>query len=420
MLTCINVVLEMLATMICLNHLFCKKYYFKIHDAVFLLSEVIIFEIANYLRLSKGVALFGYAGIYIYELTKFKCSIRKANVNLVLVMIFCVFAQVICSIPTLMLAEFVHMDLLVTFVNCLMMGIFLFFGKRGYFYKVSRGILGYDMLNNIAAGVCFVGAAYLLIVYKMEEYLRLTDYIIFGVWTILLGVLIISWQREKFDKIAKEKEIELRTAYDTVYEQLLESIRRKQHDFHNQITAIYSHHLMAKDYDTLVSLQKKYCDQILEENRYARLLSGNSPMVIAFLYSKFIEAESKGCHIQYDIKVDKLQCRIPQYKMIEILGVLFDNAVEAVEEHESKNICVEILEMMDLIQIMVKNDSRYFEEYELRQFLEPGYSTKGTGRGTGLAKVKEILLDYDCQLDIYCERGDTEMIVFAFEITKKL
>lgn len=418
MLIGINATLEMIATLICVNHLFCKKYYFKIHDVVFLLSEILIIETANYLGLFKGMALFGYVGIYIYELTKFKCPIRKANVNLVLVVIFCVFAQVICSVPTLMLAELVHMDILVIFVNCLMMGIFFFFGKRGYFYKVSKGIMGYDMLKNIATGICFVGAAYLLVVYKMEEYLRLTDYIIFGIWAILLGVLIMSWQREKFDKIAKEKELELRKTYDTVYEQLLESVRKKQHDFHNHILAIYSHHMLAKDYDTLVSLQKKYCDEIMNDNRYARLLSGNSPMIVAFLYSKFIEAENKGCHIEYNIKVDKLLCRIPQYKIVEILGVLLDNAVEAVAEYGTRSIYVEILEMADLIQIVVKNDSTHFEEYELKNFLDAGYSTKGTGRGTGLAKVKEILLEYDCQLDVYCEMGETEKIVFAFEINK--
>ena len=76
MLTSVNIALEMIATLICVNHLFCKKCYFRIHDAVFILSEIIIIESANYLGLSKGMALFGYIGIYIYELVKFKCSIR--------------------------------------------------------------------------------------------------------------------------------------------------------------------------------------------------------------------------------------------------------------------------------------------------------------------------------------------------------
>lgn len=99
MLTAINTILEMAATLICVNYLFGKRYYFSIYDAVFMVVEVTLIESANYFGLSKGMALFGYVGIYIYELLKFKCSIRKANVNLVLFIIIGVFSQVVCSIP---------------------------------------------------------------------------------------------------------------------------------------------------------------------------------------------------------------------------------------------------------------------------------------------------------------------------------
>lgn len=419
MLTCINEVLEMIAVLICVNHFFCRKYYFTVHDAIFLISEVIIIEISNFMGLSKGMALFGYLGVYIYELTKFKCPVRKASVNLVLFIIIGVFVQVVCSIPVFMLADWVQMDLLVILVNSLTIILFLVFSKRGFFFKLSRQIMIYDKLANTATLICFAGAVYLLVAYKLEEYLRITDYIIFGLWTLLIGVLIMRWQQERYIKLAREKELELHNTYDAVYEQLLESIRRKQHDFHNQILAIQSQHLIAKDYETLVSLQKKYCGEILEDSRYARLLSSGSPMVVAFLYSKFVEAESKGCHVEYDVKVDKLQCRIPQYKLIEILGVLLDNAMEAVEAQASKNIYVKLLEMTDLIRVAVKNDSRHFEKTELAMFVKPDYSTKDAGRGIGLAKVMEILMEHDCHLDIYCEREQTERIVFEFEIEKE-
>ena len=124
MLTCVNIALEMIATLICVNHLFCKKYYFRIHDAVFILSEIIIIESANYLRLSKGMALFGYIGIYIYELVKFKCSIRRANVNLILFVIFGVVAQIICSVPALLLEKYVDMDILILSINFFMILLF--------------------------------------------------------------------------------------------------------------------------------------------------------------------------------------------------------------------------------------------------------------------------------------------------------
>ena len=52
MLTAINTILEMAATLICVNYLFGKRYYFSIYDAVFMVAEVTLIESANYFGLS--------------------------------------------------------------------------------------------------------------------------------------------------------------------------------------------------------------------------------------------------------------------------------------------------------------------------------------------------------------------------------
>lgn len=54
MLTAINTILEMAATLICVNYLFGKRYYFSIYDAVFMVAEVTLIELANYFGLSRG------------------------------------------------------------------------------------------------------------------------------------------------------------------------------------------------------------------------------------------------------------------------------------------------------------------------------------------------------------------------------
>lgn len=419
MLTCINTVLELVATLICVNHLFGKKYCFMIHDTVFILSEVIIVETANYFGWSKGMALFGYIGIYIYELTKFKCSVRKANVNFMLYIIFGVAVQIICSIPTLMLENFVKIDLLMITINSLTIIVIYIISRKERLWKISKLVMNYDMLINIATLLCFVGAVYIIVAYKMTEFLRITDYLIFGVWTVLIGILIMNWQREKYDKLAKEKEIELRNSYDNVYRQLLESIRRKQHDFDNQINAIYSQHLLAKDLDELIAMQRKYCGELLRDNRFSRLLCGGSPILIGFLYSKFHEIENNGCHVDFDIKINKMKCIIPQYKIVEIMGILLDNAMEAVVESERRNIEVEIYEDSHSVHISVKNDSAYFMREEIARFTMPDYSTKGEGRGIGLANVVDILCSYDCVLCVYYEKAQGGRLVFEFDIEKE-
>ena len=418
MIVSVNAILEMLATLICVNYLFDQKYSVTIYDTVFFTVEVILFVIGNNFNLSKGLSLVGYIDIYIYELLKFKCSWRKATVNLVLLSILCVLAQIICSVPVFAMAQYVDMNILVTLVNSLMILIFFLLGKKHVISKISIVVMRNNLLSSIATVICFLGTVYLLVVYKLDEYLRITDYIVFGMLTILVGVLIMSWQREKYEKTVKEKELELRENYDEVYKQLLESMRKKQHDFHNHIMDIYSQHMLTQDYNTLVEMQKKYCEEIMADNRYAKLISSNSPMVIAFLYSKFITAEGEGCTIDYNVRVDKLKCQIPQYKLVEMLGILFDNAVESIKTSKRRNIYVEFLEMEDVVKLAIKNDSRHFERLELMSFFEQDYTTKGKNRGIGLTKVKDIVMQYDASLNVYCEIDQSEKLVFEIIINK--
>lgn len=54
MLTAINTILEMAATLICVNYLFGKRYYFSIYDAVFMVVEVTLIESANYFGCPRG------------------------------------------------------------------------------------------------------------------------------------------------------------------------------------------------------------------------------------------------------------------------------------------------------------------------------------------------------------------------------
>ena len=137
--------------------------------------------------------------------------------------------------------------------------------------------------------------------------------------------------------------------------------------------------------------------------------------LLLFLYSKFVEAETKGCHITYDIKIDDMQGYLPKYKMIEILGVLLDNAMEAVEQRDSKNITVKMLEQPEQLSVAIKNDSMHYEREEIMRFFEPGYSKKGEGRGIGLSKVREILLKYHAGIKVSCEK---EEFVFEFILPK--
>ncbi len=65
MIVSVNAILEMLATLICVNYLFDQKYSVTIYDTVFFTVEVILFVIGNNFNLSKGLSLVGYIDIYL-------------------------------------------------------------------------------------------------------------------------------------------------------------------------------------------------------------------------------------------------------------------------------------------------------------------------------------------------------------------
>ena len=73
----------------------------------------------------------------------------------------------------------------------------------------------------------------------------------------------------------------------------------------------------------------------------------------------------------------------------KILGVYFDNAIEASIDSKDKQIVLEFIDNKDNIVFILSNTYKgniNFEEIDKEQF-----STKGNGRGYGLSLVKDIL-----------------------------
>lgn len=54
----------------------------------------------------------------------------------------------------------------------------------------------------------------------------------------------------------KNYELKLQKVYGGAYEELLAEVRRRQHDYKNQLGAIYSMHLTAGSLEELVNMQK--------------------------------------------------------------------------------------------------------------------------------------------------------------------
>ena len=68
------------------------------------------------------------------------------------------------------------------------------------------------------------------------------------------------------------------------YEELIKTIRLRQHEYKNHLAAILATHYTYKSYDKLVKAQAKYCDRLVQENKFTSLLILGDVVLVGFLH----------------------------------------------------------------------------------------------------------------------------------------
>ena len=240
---------------------------------------------------------------------------------------------------------------------------------------------------------------------------------ILGCLAILLLFLAV-FERQK-SKVKAEREIrqeKMGRLYYEAYDELLALVRERQHDMNNHINAILGMIYTIDNYEDLVKSQQEYLCEVAEKSREARLLlSIENPLIVGFIYRKIQQAEKNGIRMEYKIAVKEKDIGIPDYELIEILGILLDNAMEALSgsKEETKLIRLEMSSENIRLCISVSNVSRVFTADEIENFFKEDFSTKGKGHGLGLKKLKKIVLELKGEIVVSNEReGDVNFLEF--------
>lgn len=326
-----------------------------------------------------------------------------------------VFGIMLITIPSLQLVlyfgtKFIYESLISEkasgiLINCIIC-MMLFLWNPEKLNPIARVVKKYGKL--LLFCIFFVFFAYLLYTYYRLEVLipQLVIQSFSGI--IGLGVLLGLWLNTENEKKHKEKEIQAYEIYNKTFEEAVTAIRARQHEFDNHINAIKCLQLTIDNPEELVKAQNEYCNQILNDNSFNRLLKLNAnPILVGFLYSKFMSAKEQGIVVFHEIHSIKYKKIIEIYELIEVIGILLDNAVEALGEtsEENKVLIVKLLQEDEKnFSIEVSNSSCKYLNCEIEKFCINGYSTKGEKRGFGLTRVKEIVKKY--KADIFIENVD--------------
>ncbi len=212
---------------------------------------------------------------------------------------------------------------------------------------------------------------------------------------VLISCLIYSFL-PLFPLSNSKRELDAYKAYLPVLDELINCIRMRQHDFHNHLQSIQMLPLNCPDYESLSNALLNYINQLIPDPRQLDLLKLNYHLVSGLLINKYTQAENRNQIFNIQIKKYSLSTRIPEYILVEILGILIDNALEACPEQGCINLLLDTIG--NKIHCFIENDCLNASEINLPSLFDKGYTTKvnfSADHGIGLYKLKKLVDSYN-------------------------
>lgn len=417
MLLHILLVAEILATVICIHGIYGRKMKLDLPIVGLILGVLILLELSNFFQVSGSFSLIIYIILFLYCKWRFKSSIGDVLISLVLCMIVITSVQFVCSsiIRLFVANEYIRSTISNMFVFIIISMRFMLYGlynlKKSFVRKSRFVVILLGFMCLIILGILLQGKVF----YEIH-----LQYFVFAVPAIfMLLYSIVKWYSVQ-TKVEDLKE-EVRVTKDSKknYDDLITKIRLGQHEFKNHLTAILSSHYTNRTYEKLVQAQEEYSKKLLDENKYNDLLMLGDNILVGFLYGKFQEATSDEIEIKYKISAKVNNIQVPTYYLIEMLGILIDNSIDALKDFSEKNISFEVYETNTAYEFLVKNPYRYVSYDEMIEWFEIDKSEKGRGRGLGLYHLKCLCEKWNC--DIGCRNIEIDKhnwIMFMLKVNK--
>lgn len=268
---------------------------------------------------------------------------------------------------------------------------------------------GRRLLYQIFCVLSALIGVYLIVDLKISGTLNIKMIIVFFLLVILMLWGSIDWKLNNDVMRIQEKELMMYQLYIQPMEELVKEIRANQHDYDNHLNAILNMHLTVDTYEELVRCQSEYIHEVRTDNanRYLSLLRISDKVLAGFLYSKIISSPE---NVETDVEVRnwKVISGISEHSLIEMVGVLVDNAYEATAKAGGK-VRIYLDSKDDRLLLDVFNEYPRLSLEEIGHFFELGYTTKQTENGKhgiGLAKMKKMTKRFGGELTVGQEEID--------------
>lgn len=409
MITLLYIALEAVAVLLLLHALYGKKMRWDKYSVGFVVLDCVLMSVIRFGKMNQSVSMIIYVLLIMYCICEFGTNVKQLVVNIILLAVIMMGIELAALIILQSLGAGIkgYEDISVVFANGIIVLIVLKMYKKLDLYAIS---VSFQRNGRLVAILLLLESSlvfFLIFEYKILQGKVPVQTIIISGILVLTVILCIHGLLYRIKYQEKQAELEAYKTYSVAFSDLITQIRARQHEFDNHISALCNLHYICKDYDELVSEQSKYAKDVIGNNRFHRLLVSGNPVIAGFLYGKLSSIQEQGIEVTYTFHISEFTSKIPVYLVVELIGNLLKNAVEAVKTQQvEKQIHLSCTENENEFCLGVRNRSEKIPLDEMGRFFEKGYSSKGSGRGLGLYNVKEICEKYG--VDIVCDNTEVD------------
>lgn len=259
--------------------------------------------------------------------------------------------------------------------------------------KPLRNFISKILVQKTSLPILFITFLVLVTNFGLHIYTKVFSLVSFLI-TLASSILYCTYLLIVSTKLIKNEtsklEIEQQKFYNESLNSTLFNLRRFKHDWSNNLSVINSMLSMNK-INELKQYLSELINQSIEEGNTAIYNIKNAGL-FGIVSAKLNHARDMGVTVDFSV-IGEVES-IPGIKiseLCEVIGIFIDNAIEEAAKGE-KVIKLSIFSDDSFLEISISNSCT--AEPDMKLIYAAGYSSKGEGRGMGLAIARKIIGRY--------------------------
>ena len=268
-----------------------------------------------------------------------------------------------------------------------------------YYFVPLQKFFNFTCNSTLPARILFVNLYVIIIFFMLFSKVNSHSFwtlfsvallIIFSLFSINLDMIYTHFKLQ-----STQEELDAYHKYLPIVEDLINEVRMHQHNYDNAIQSFAALPLTCPDYESITDALNKYSEDAFHKNIPIDLLKLNYKLVAGFLCFKKNEALKQGKILHITVHNFALQTTLPEYTLMECIGILIDNAMEAVAE--GTIIPISIDSQNAQVYVEITNPGPFIDDDLLEKMFQKGYTTKNSNpkeHGLGLSYLYEKVRKY--------------------------